>query len=92
VRESPIYLPVGPITSWELRVDLERDPQQLPDPVQITTRFGYLSLQVKELEKGYVVEGEFTLHPTLIPPAEYGELRDFLISVERHLRRPLELP
>jgi len=91
-RQSPLYLPVGPVTAWQLLVNLDRAPQELPASVQLTTRFGYLSLDIEASEKGYQVDGEFTLHSTLVTKEEFGELRDFLIAVERHLSRPLEVP
>jgi hypothetical protein len=38
------------------------------------------------------VEGSFKLHPVLVPASDAADLRSFLVDVERHLQRLLEVP
>jgi hypothetical protein len=91
-RSGPLLLPVRPALEWSLEVDLGRPPEPLPEGVKLDTRFGSLSLEFKQESSGYRVNGAFHLQSGLVEAAETSALRDFLVTVERHLDRPLEVP
>jgi hypothetical protein len=49
-------------------------------------------LTYDEKATGYLVEGSFSLTPGIVQGSEIGELREFLLAVERHMERRLEVP
>ena len=58
----------------------------------LDTQFGSLSLDYEASGNGYVVMGLFQLVPGTVTAADAPQLRQFLVDVERHLERPLEIP
>jgi transglutaminase-like putative cysteine protease len=91
-RHGPLLLPVRPGLEWTLEVDLGRPPRELGPEVDLDTRFGRLAIQYQDTGAGYSVAGSFRLEPGLVEAADATALRTFLVEVERHLRRPLEVP
>lgn len=83
---------VQPDLEWTLDVDLGRPPRDLPESTTIETRFGTLRLEVNASEKGYKVEGSLRFVAGLVEAEDVSELREFLVTVERHLSRDLETP
>jgi hypothetical protein len=51
-----------------------------------------LRMTYDELATGYRVEGALSLTPGTVQPSDIGQLREFLLAVERHLDRRLEVP
>jgi hypothetical protein len=51
--------------------------------VTIEGRFGKYTLQIARNANGYHVERALALYPLAVPAGEYGELRDFLMTVQR---------
>jgi transglutaminase-like putative cysteine protease/Tfp pilus assembly protein PilF len=92
LRSTPLLIPVGPDTYWSLTVDLQRVPKELPEDVDLDTPFGSLWLKFTSEARGYRVDGELHLEAGLVQPEEVKALREFLVAVERHLERPLEVP
>ncbi len=90
-RRTPLLVPARPALEWELEIELGRPPRSLPDPVQLSTSYGSLSLEFSTFGSGYRVRGSFRLEAGLVPAAEATALREFLVAVERHLSRPLEV-
>jgi transglutaminase-like putative cysteine protease len=91
-RHGPLQLPVRPILEWKLEVDLGRPPRELPSSVDLDTQFGRLQIDYQDTGAGYSVDGTFKLRPTLVAAADAAALRTFLVEVERHLQRQLEVP
>jgi hypothetical protein len=91
-RHGPLVTAVRPDLEWVLDVELGRPPGHLPDDVAMTTRFGELRLQAEAEKDGYRVEGSLCFTPGLVSAEDAGRLRDFLVEVERQLRRRLESP
>jgi len=83
---------VRPDLEWKLEVVLGRRPDPLPEGVRMQNPYGQLTLTYETLPTGYRVEGTFSLKPGIVPPSEIRELREFLLAVERHLGRRLEVP
>jgi len=71
-------------------VKLGRTAPNLPENISLKTDFGVLELEFIQIELGYEVTGFFHLEPGLIEAVEAPALRRFLVSVQRHLERPLE--
>ncbi len=90
-RSGPLLVPVRSVLEWTLEVELGRRPGTLPSSVDLDTRFGKLSLDYDASASGYVVTGFFQLHAGTVPAGDALQLRQFLVDVERHLRRPLEI-
>ena len=91
-RHGPLMVVVRPDLEWTLEVDLGRPPADLPDAVEMETPFGSLRIGIRAVRKGYRVDGFLHLEPGLVEAEDVGELREFLIAVERHLGRRLESP
>ena len=91
-RYGPMAVGVQPDLEWTLEVDLGRPPRDLPESTTIETRFGTLRLEVNSTEKGYKVEGSLRFVAGLVEAEDVSELREFLVTVERHLSRDLETP
>jgi hypothetical protein len=91
-RHGPLQVNVRPELEWVLEVDLGRPPTTLPAEVQLDSPFGALRISSKELPSGYRVDGKLSFEPGLVAAARVGELREFLVAVERHLGRRLEAP
>ena len=91
-RSGPLLIPVRPVLEWTLDVDLGHPPSELPPSVALDTQFGSLSLDHDASGSGYVVTGHFQLVPGTVTAADAPRLRQFLVDVERHLVRPLEIP
>jgi len=91
-RHGPLLLPVRPMLEWTLEVDLGRPPRDLPSSVDLETEFGQLVIDFQDTGSGYSVVGSFRLRPGLVAAADAVALRTFLVDVERHLQRPLEVP
>jgi len=83
---------VRPDLEWTVEVVLGRPPADLPDAVEMETPFGSLRIDYRAKNKGYHVEGFLHLEPGLVEAEDVGDLREFLIAVERHLGRRLESP
>jgi len=91
-RHGPLMVAVRPDLEWTVDVDLGRPPTDLPDSVELETPFGSLRIEILEESKGYRVDGFLHLEPGLVAAEDVGDLREFLIAVERHLGRRLESP
>ena len=91
-RSGPLLVEVRPDLEWSLEVDLGRPPTAVPQPVDLTSDFGFLKLETEALESGYRVEGYVHLGPGLVDAARVRDLRDFLLEIETILRRPQETP
>lgn len=91
-RHGPLMLAVEPRLEWSVTVDLGRPPATRPEPLEITSEVGSLRLTVEPRATGWRLAGAFQLTPGLLAPEKAGELRDFLVQVERALARPLEVP
>jgi hypothetical protein len=85
-------VPVRPDLEWTVEVELGGPPGELPSPVALKTRFGELKIDHSREASGYKVTGSFRLEPGLVGAADAADLRRFLVEVERHLGRPLEVP
>ncbi len=81
-----------PLPGFPLEVDLGRSPARLPEPVDLDSSYGRLHLEIAPLELGYRVAGSLHLQPGLVPADAMPAFSGFLRDVERHLRRPLEVP
>ncbi|MCD4750094.1 MAG: DUF3857 domain-containing protein [Thermoanaerobaculales bacterium] len=91
-RSSPLLLPVRPDLEWILEVHSGRPPQPLPDPVHLKTPYGELKIQTTAETDGFRVEGSFRLQPMLVPAAEAGQVRQFLVATRHALEKTLEIP
>jgi len=91
-RRTPLLLPAGSMTRWTMEVSLERTPEELPDDVHLDGHFGTLDLTIEPHGSGYTVTGALAIAPGLVPASEASALHEFLVAVERHLSRPLEVP
>jgi transglutaminase-like putative cysteine protease len=91
-RHGPLKIGVRPDLQWSLEVDLGRPPKTMPAEVELNTPFGSLSIKAKSLSNGYRVDGLLHLEPGLYAAEDVSGLREFLVTVERHLERRLEAP
>jgi hypothetical protein len=91
-RRGPLLLPVRPELEWSVEVELGRPPGELPPPVELRTPYGELAIDSTPEATGYRVTGSFRLQPGVVAAADADGLRRFLVEVERHLGRPLEVP
>ncbi len=91
-RHGPLKINVRPELEWVLEVELGRGPKALPAEVVLDSAFGSLRITPEALASGYRVEGRLRFEPGLIEAEKVGELREFLVAVERHLGRRLEAP
>jgi transglutaminase-like putative cysteine protease len=91
-RSGPLKINVRPDLQWSLEVDLGRPPRTMPAEVELDSPFGSLSITPKSLSNGYRVDGLLHLEPGLYTAEEVGGLREFLVTVERHLEKRLEAP
>jgi hypothetical protein len=91
-RVTPLLLPVRPNLEWRVEVDLGRPPQPLPGEVRLESPHGQLTLTYDATATGYRVEGSFGLVSGTVQASDIGELREFLLAVERHMERRLEVP
>jgi hypothetical protein len=91
-RNGPLLVPVRSVLEWTLEVKLGRPPGTLPPSVVLDTKFGKLSLDYEVSGSGYMVTGLFQLEAGTVTAGDAPQLRQFLVDVERHLQRPLEIP
>jgi hypothetical protein len=91
-RVTPLLLPVRPDLEWKLEVVLGRPPEPLPEGIHLESPYGRLTLTYETLPTGYRVEGAFNLKPGIVSASDIPGLREFLLAVERHLGRRLEVP
>jgi hypothetical protein len=91
-RHGPMKIAVRPDLEWTLEVDLERPPKNLPSEVDLETPYGSLQITPKAKSEGYVVTGHLRFEPGIVEAGDVDELREFLVTVERHLQRRLEAP
>ncbi len=91
-RHGPLLLPVFPDLEWTVEVELGRPPGELPPAVELKTPFGELDIDHVREASGYKATGSFRLEPGVVAAADAADLRRFLVEVERHLGRPLEVP
>ena len=91
-RHGPLLLPVVPDLEWTVEVELGRPPGELPPAVDLKTPYGELEIKLAREASGYTVTGSFLLEPGAVAAADAGDLRRFLVEVERQLGRPLEVP
>jgi transglutaminase-like putative cysteine protease len=91
-RSTPLLLAVRPDLEWSLEVELGRRPKPLPEDLALQTEFGTLTLAYQELAEGYRVEGSFGLRHGTVAASDASAMREFLVAVERHLGRRLEVP
>ena len=91
-RHGPLKINVRPDLEWSLKVDLGRPPRTMPAEVELNTPFGSLLITPKSLSNGYQVDGLLHFEPGLYAAEDVGGLREFLVTVERHLERRLEAP
>ena len=92
IRHGPLKINVRPDLEWSLEVDLGRPPKNLPDAVELVTPFGSLRIATAGLSNGYRVDGSLHFEAGTFDAEEVGGLREFLVTVERHLERRLEAP
>jgi hypothetical protein len=92
IRHGPMKIIVRPDLEWVLKVDLGRQPKNLPAEVRLDTPFGSLHITPKSLSEGYRIDGLLRFEPGIIEADDVDELREFLVAVERHLGRRLEAP
>ncbi len=91
-RSSPLIVPVRPDLRWSVEFVGGTVPVRLPDPVDLKTPFGSLSIEAERTGDSYRVTGRFHLEPGLVEPADAPGLRDFLVRTRRALENPLEIP
>jgi transglutaminase-like putative cysteine protease len=91
-RHGPLKINVRPDLEWSLEVDLGRPPKTLPDEIELETPFGSLHITTEILSNGYRVDGSLHFEPGTYDAEEVGGLREFLVTVERHLERRLAAP
>jgi hypothetical protein len=91
-RYGPLKVSVRPELEWTLEVDLGRPPKALPAEVELDTAFGALRIIPTAESGGYRVEGSLRFESGLVSAEDVDELRQFLVTVERHLGRRLEAP
>lgn len=91
-RSGPLLVAMRPDLEWVLSVELGHPPRTLPENVELAGDFGSLKLEFSPNERGYRVDGYFHLEPGLVEAHRARELREFLLEVERLLKRPLETP
>jgi tetratricopeptide (TPR) repeat protein len=91
-RYGPLMVGVKPDLEWTLEVELGRPPRNLPESSELATPFGDLRLEIDGNDSGYLVKGWLHLTPGLVAADKVGELRDFLVTIERRLNRNLESP
>ena len=91
-RHGPLVAAMQPELQWTLEAELGRPPAELPPPVDLETPFGSLRLDFSAEDSGYRVEGRLRFVAGLVAADEVPALRDFLVTVERHLGRRLESP
>jgi hypothetical protein len=91
-RHGPMNVVVRPGLEWILEVKLGRPPKELPPGVDLETPYGSLHIDTKSHSEGYEVNGRLRLAPGVVAADDVGELREFLVAVERHLGRRLEAP
>jgi hypothetical protein len=92
VRHGPMKVMVRPDLQWVLEVELGRPPKTMPSAVDLNTPYGSLEVSPKELSSGYRVDGSLHLEAGVYDAEEVGGLREFLVTVERHLEKRLEAP
>ena len=91
-RHGPLKINVRPDLEWSLEVDLGRPPKTMPAAVELDTPFGSLRITAARLNNGYRVDGFLHFESGTYDAEEVGGLREFLVTVERHLERRLEAP
>jgi hypothetical protein len=91
-RHGPMKIMVRPDLEWTLEVDLERPPKNLPAEVDLETPYGSLRITPNAKSDGYLVTGHLRFEPGMVEADDVDELRQFLVAVERHLRKRLEAP
>jgi tetratricopeptide (TPR) repeat protein len=91
-RHGPLKIGVRPELEWTLEVDLGRPPKTLPEEVKLDTAFGALHITPVVESSGYRVEGSLRFESGLVAAEDVDQLRQFLVTVERHLGRRLEAP
>jgi len=91
-RHGPLKINIRPDLEWSLEVDLGRPPKTQPATVELNTPFGSLHIESKSLNNGYRVNGSLHFEPGTFDAEEVGGLREFLVTVERHLEKRLEAP
>jgi hypothetical protein len=91
-RHGPLVAAMHPELQWTLEAELGRPPAELPPSLDLETPFGSLRLDFSAEDSGYRVEGRLRLVGGLVAADEVAALRDFLVTVERHLGRRLESP
>ena len=92
VRHGPLVAAMQPELQWTLEAELGRPPAELPPSLDLETPFGSLRLDFSAEDNGYRVEGRLRFVGGLVAADEVAALRDFLVTVERHLGRRLESP
>jgi Tfp pilus assembly protein PilF len=91
-RHGPLKINVRPDLEWSLKVDLGRPPKSMPAEVDLNTPFGSLRITSKSLSNGYQIHGLLHFESGIYPAEEVAGMREFLVTVERHLEKRLEAP
>ncbi len=91
-RHGPLKIDVRPDLEWTLEVDLGRPPKSTPAEVELNTAYGSLKITPKSLSNGYRVDGQLHFEAGIYDAGDVSGLREFLVTVERHLGRRLEAP
>jgi hypothetical protein len=91
-RYGPLVVEGHSDLEWEVEVELGRPPKNLPEAVDLSTRFGELRIEITAAGSGYGVKGFLHIEPGLVEAGDVAALREFLVTVERHFDRRLESP
>jgi tetratricopeptide (TPR) repeat protein len=91
-RSTALIIPVRPDLEWTIDFRPGPAPPVLPDPVALDTPFGALTINIERHANGYKVTGRFRLKPGQVNPEDAPGLRSFLVTSQRILERPLEIP
>ncbi len=92
LRSTPLVIEVRPDLKWTINIGPGPAPPVLPDPVNLRTSFGELTINVERRTDGYQITGLFHLVSGVVEPEDAPGLRTFLVKCRRILERPLEIP
>jgi uncharacterized protein DUF3857/transglutaminase superfamily protein len=91
-RRHPVVLSGHKYTetaTFQLPESFEVD--ESPEPVELSTGFGRYKAAIKIDGHKLIFERQLDLDSALIPPSEYGELRNFFAEIQRYEQTPVVL-